>query len=42
MQIMRYVTIFSAATVFGLTVSLVAPVAATDSSCLAWILDLTE
>ena len=28
---------FSAATIFGLAVSLVAPVAAADASCLAWI-----
>ena len=47
MQIARYLAIFSAAkifsvaTIFGLTVSLVAPIAATDASCLAWILDLT-
>ena len=45
MQIVRYITIFSAATIFGLAVSLVAPIAiaiaATDTSCLAWILDLT-
>ena len=46
MQIARYLTIFSAAeifsaaTIFGLTVSLVAPVAAAGASCLAWILDL--
>ena len=41
MQIVRYITIFSAATIFGLAVSLVAPIAAADASCLAWILDLT-
>ena len=41
MQIVRYITIFSAATIFGLVASLVAPIAATDASCLAWILDLT-
>ena len=32
---------FSAATIFGLAVSLVAPVAAADASCLAWISHLT-
>ena len=32
---------FSAATIFRLAVSLVAPVAAADASCLAWISDLT-
>ena len=47
MQIARYLTIFSAAeifsaaTIFGLTASLVAPIAAADASCLAWIIDLT-
>ena len=41
MQIVRYITIFSAAASFGPAVSVVAPIAATDASCLAWILDLT-
>jgi hypothetical protein len=41
MQIVRYITILSAATIFGLTASLVAPIAAADASCLAWIMDLT-
>ena len=37
MRIVRYIAIFSAATIFGLAVSFIAPVAAADASCLAWI-----